>query len=205
MSTFDPRWLTSDVVGLASSVYDGGPAAFSRLPVLADALEDAGCDDELLLTRCRASGPRALVPILLCVPPADVRITHINKWLDEDRSLWQVRLMLSDWYCMMPFWSLKDYSEAYAWLGEAARWPDGNGWYWIECGLSRIDQSVLPINDSSYIYEIAQSCDLWRYNKTRQEHENAFIVFWSRLNYEQRDEMWRKIGKRFDGVRNDRS
>jgi hypothetical protein len=49
--TFDPRWRTSTVVGLARSIY--GENAFDRLPILADALEEAGCDDEHLLRHCR--------------------------------------------------------------------------------------------------------------------------------------------------------
>ncbi|HVK16927.1 MAG TPA: hypothetical protein VM533_08250 [Fimbriiglobus sp.] len=49
--TFDPRWRTSSAVGLAWAVHDD--RAFDRLPILADALEDAGCDDEQVLRHCR--------------------------------------------------------------------------------------------------------------------------------------------------------
>jgi hypothetical protein len=48
-------WLTWNrglVVSLARSLYD--EAAFDRLPILADALEDAGCTDVELLGHCRA-------------------------------------------------------------------------------------------------------------------------------------------------------
>src|SRR5205823_8776844 len=38
----DPAWLTSTVVGLARGIYD--ERAFDRLPILADAMQDAGCD-----------------------------------------------------------------------------------------------------------------------------------------------------------------
>jgi hypothetical protein len=53
--TFDPRWRTSDAVGLARAIYD--ERAFDRLPILADALMDAGCDDEQVLAHCRSAGP----------------------------------------------------------------------------------------------------------------------------------------------------
>jgi hypothetical protein len=53
--TFDPRWRTSDVVGLARAVYED--RLFDRLPILADALMDAGCEDEDVLGHCRNDGP----------------------------------------------------------------------------------------------------------------------------------------------------
>jgi hypothetical protein len=53
--TFDPRWRTSDVLGLARAIYDD--RAFDRLPILADALMDAGCGDEQVLGHCRGDGP----------------------------------------------------------------------------------------------------------------------------------------------------
>ena len=40
----DPRWRTADVLGLARAIYE--ERAFDRLPLLADALMDAGCADE---------------------------------------------------------------------------------------------------------------------------------------------------------------
>jgi hypothetical protein len=53
-ATVDPSWLTSTVVALAQSVYD--ERAFDRLPILADALEDAGCSDAAILNHCREPG-----------------------------------------------------------------------------------------------------------------------------------------------------
>src|SRR5262249_49090048 len=41
---FDPNWRSADVVGLARGIYV--ERAFDRLPLLADALMDAGCADE---------------------------------------------------------------------------------------------------------------------------------------------------------------
>jgi hypothetical protein len=52
---FDPHWRTSDVVGLARAIYEH--RAFDRMPILADALMDAGCADEQILDHCRGDGP----------------------------------------------------------------------------------------------------------------------------------------------------
>jgi hypothetical protein len=54
---FDPRWRTEAVVGLARGIYE--EQAFGRLPVLADALEDAWYDAEAVLAHCRSAGPHA--------------------------------------------------------------------------------------------------------------------------------------------------
>jgi hypothetical protein len=54
-AAFDPAWRTADAVGLARGVYDD--RAFDRLPLLADALMDAGCDDGAILEHCRSAGP----------------------------------------------------------------------------------------------------------------------------------------------------
>ena len=51
---FDPRWRTPDVLGLARGIAEDG--AWDRLPLLADALTDAGCSDEGLLAVCRRPG-----------------------------------------------------------------------------------------------------------------------------------------------------
>ena len=53
--TIDPRWLTSTVVDLAIAIYQ--ERAFDRMPILADALMDAGCDDEEIISHCRGEGP----------------------------------------------------------------------------------------------------------------------------------------------------
>lgn len=54
-TAIDPRWRTSDVTALARGIYEDW--AFDRLPLLADALMDAGCDNEDLLAHCRSDGP----------------------------------------------------------------------------------------------------------------------------------------------------
>jgi biotin carboxyl carrier protein len=51
----DPRWLTSTVVDLAGGIYE--ERAFERMPILADALMDAGCDNEEIIAHCRGDGP----------------------------------------------------------------------------------------------------------------------------------------------------
>ncbi len=53
--TFLPEWLTSTVVSLANQMYDSRD--FSAMPILADALEDSGCDDGVVLQHCRGPGP----------------------------------------------------------------------------------------------------------------------------------------------------
>jgi len=54
----DPAWLTPTVTRLAESIYEDG--AFDRLPILADALEDAGCTDATILNHCRGPGTHVL-------------------------------------------------------------------------------------------------------------------------------------------------
>ena len=54
---FDPRWRTADVMGLARGIYED--RAFDRLPLLADALMDAGADNDAILAHCRSPGPHA--------------------------------------------------------------------------------------------------------------------------------------------------
>jgi hypothetical protein len=48
-------WQGGTLVKFAQAVYDG--RRFDDLPILADALEDAGCPDEDLLRHCRGAGP----------------------------------------------------------------------------------------------------------------------------------------------------
>jgi hypothetical protein len=52
---FDPSWLTSTVVAVAQQMYESRD--FSAMPILADALQDAGCSNEAILDHCRGSGP----------------------------------------------------------------------------------------------------------------------------------------------------
>lgn len=51
----NPAWRTSPVVGLARAI--DNERAFDRLAILADALEEAGCDQPVILSHCRQPGP----------------------------------------------------------------------------------------------------------------------------------------------------
>jgi hypothetical protein len=53
--TFDPAWRTDTVVSLAHQMYESRD--FGVMPILADALQDAGCDNEDILNHCRGPGP----------------------------------------------------------------------------------------------------------------------------------------------------
>jgi hypothetical protein len=54
-AALEPTWRTPDVLALASVIYAEG--AFERLPILADALEEAGCDNGDVLAHCRQPVP----------------------------------------------------------------------------------------------------------------------------------------------------
>ena len=60
-------WNDATLPRLARSIYQ--ERAFDRLPILADALEDAGCDNADILNHLRGPGPHArgcwLVDLLL--------------------------------------------------------------------------------------------------------------------------------------------
>ncbi len=50
---FEPAWRSSTVVLLAQGIFDD--RAFDRMPILADALLDADCDEEAVLRHCRGT------------------------------------------------------------------------------------------------------------------------------------------------------
>jgi hypothetical protein len=51
---FSNEWRTATAVSLARQMYESRD--FSALPILADALQDAGCEDETILGHCRGAG-----------------------------------------------------------------------------------------------------------------------------------------------------
>ncbi len=50
---FEPAWRTDTVVALAKGIFED--RAFDRMPILADALLDADCDEEAILRHCRGT------------------------------------------------------------------------------------------------------------------------------------------------------
>ena len=52
--TIKSRWLTSTVTSIAQGIYE--ERAYDRLPILADALENAGCTDHDIIQHCRHKG-----------------------------------------------------------------------------------------------------------------------------------------------------
>jgi hypothetical protein len=52
--TFSPAWRTDTALSLANQMYESRD--FGAMPILADALQDAGCDNEDVLNHCRAPG-----------------------------------------------------------------------------------------------------------------------------------------------------
>jgi hypothetical protein len=68
---FSPEWRTHTAVSLARRMYES--REFSAMPILADALEDAGCDSEGVLNHCRGPGSHArgcwVVDLILAKEP----------------------------------------------------------------------------------------------------------------------------------------
>ncbi|QJW97301.1 hypothetical protein [Frigoriglobus tundricola] len=52
--TVNPSWRTTTVLELANQMYESRD--FSPMPILADALQDAGCDNDDILNHCRQPG-----------------------------------------------------------------------------------------------------------------------------------------------------
>ncbi|HEY3789982.1 MAG TPA: hypothetical protein VGL71_14075 [Urbifossiella sp.] len=53
--SFDPRWRTADAVAIAASM--NGSRDFSSMPILGDALAEAGCEHSDILDHCRGNAP----------------------------------------------------------------------------------------------------------------------------------------------------
>jgi hypothetical protein len=53
--TFNPAWRTDTAIALARTMYDSRD--FGAMPILADALQDVGCENEQVLNHCREPGP----------------------------------------------------------------------------------------------------------------------------------------------------
>jgi hypothetical protein len=50
-AAFSPSWRTDTAITLARTMYESRD--FSAMPILADALQDAGCDNDDILSHCR--------------------------------------------------------------------------------------------------------------------------------------------------------
>jgi hypothetical protein len=53
--TLNTAWPTTPVTSLAQAMYDSRD--FAAMPILADALEEAGCNNPDILVHCRGDGP----------------------------------------------------------------------------------------------------------------------------------------------------
>jgi hypothetical protein len=53
-AAFAPSWRTSTAAALAAGMYESRD--FGAMPILADALQDAGCDSDDILNHCRGPG-----------------------------------------------------------------------------------------------------------------------------------------------------
>lgn len=85
----DERWRTETVVGLAAGIRED--RAFERLPILADALEEAGCDEELVLLHCRECAnhvPDCWVVSFCLEGDPLVRPAAVAERLELDRQRW---------------------------------------------------------------------------------------------------------------------
>jgi hypothetical protein len=52
---FSPSWCTDTALSLARQMYESRDSG--AMPILADALQDAGCEDADILNHCRSDGP----------------------------------------------------------------------------------------------------------------------------------------------------
>ena len=50
--TIDPSWLTDGAIPISEFIYK--EQAFDRMPILGEVLEDAGCDDDIILSHSRS-------------------------------------------------------------------------------------------------------------------------------------------------------
>lgn len=56
-TALEPSWLSATVLDLARTIYD--ERLWERMPILGDALMDAGCDNAEVTAHCQGLGPHA--------------------------------------------------------------------------------------------------------------------------------------------------
>jgi hypothetical protein len=87
----DPKWLAGDAGPIARSVAISGDV--SGLPVLADALQEAGCDDGVILGSLRATGSPArgcwVVETLLGLAPGELIARALGHTRRPDRVVYR--------------------------------------------------------------------------------------------------------------------
>jgi hypothetical protein len=82
---FDPNWRTSTVKQLAEGIFDD--RAFDRLPILADALLDADCDEEAILRHCRGT---------------ELHVKETREPVHHVRGCWVIELILGRFQPLSP-------------------------------------------------------------------------------------------------------
>lgn len=81
----DPRWLTSTVIDLCRDMRNEDD--YSRLPLLADALMDAGCDGEALIAACRAEKNAVYAQRIVALVLGG-ELAEAVKWLESFGDKW---------------------------------------------------------------------------------------------------------------------
>jgi hypothetical protein len=80
--SIDPACLRPDVIALAQAIYDD--RAFDRIPSLGASLEDASCEDQAILSHCRARAEHVrgcwVVDVVLVGRERSVITTHGDRW-----------------------------------------------------------------------------------------------------------------------------
>lgn len=81
LASFDPYWRSDDVMCVARGIwYD---KAFERMPILADALMDKGCDDERIIGYCKGSNQREMFSLLVVILAQDTILVDYDQVLQD--------------------------------------------------------------------------------------------------------------------------
>lgn len=82
----DPRWLSSTVIDLCRTMREEDNYK-QRLPILSDALQDAGCDDEKLIAACQKEKCKAYAQRIVALLLGG-ELAEAVKWLEEFGERW---------------------------------------------------------------------------------------------------------------------